>query len=115
MKSPRFNDEVPMARSLLGLDAESVFAAVARYYDVAPGIFACRGSGHVARASAAWLARRLTQATLRELAISLGLGRPESVSNLTCRIDSIWAKAPQLRNDLQQIESQLRQETKNKV
>ncbi len=115
MKSPRFNDEVPMARSLIQLDADSVFTAVARYHNVDPGIFICRGNSHIARASAAWLARRLTQATLRELAISLGLGRPESVSNLTRRIDRALAKDPQLRNRLQQIESRLRQETKNKV
>ena len=80
-----------------------------------PGIFASRGSGHIARASAAWLARRLTQATLRELAVSLCLGRPESVSNLTRRIDGALAEDRQLRADLQQIESRLRQETKNKV
>ncbi len=104
-----------MARSLIQLDADSVFTAVARYYKVASGIFICRGNSHIARASAAWLARRLTQATLRELAISPGLGRPESVSNLTRRIDRALAKDPQLRNHLQQIESRLRQETNNKV
>jgi len=55
------------------------------------------------------------QATLRAPAISLGLGRPESVSNLARRIDSGFAKNAQLRNDRQKIESRLRQETKNKV
>ena len=40
-----------------------------------------------------------TQATLRELAVSLGPGRPASVSNLTRRIDSGLAEAPKLGNE----------------
>jgi len=115
MKEPRFNDEVPKARALKQLDADAVFAAVAKYYEVDPGIFACRGDGHIARASAAWLARRLTPATLRDLALPLGLGRPESVSNLTRRIDRALAKDRRLRIQLQQIESLLHPKTKNKV
>ncbi|NQT35861.1 MAG: transposase [Planctomycetes bacterium] len=115
MKTPRFCDEVPMARSLIQLDVASVFAAVASHYDVDPAIFARRGNGHIARASAAWLARRLTQATLRELSVLLGLSRPESVSNLTRRIDRDLAKHSELRDDLRTIELGLLGKTKNKA
>ncbi len=83
MKSPRFADEVPQARLLNSVDMESVFAAVIRYYKVEREILSRRGDGHIARAVAAWLARRLTSAILRELSVPLWLGRPEHVNNLT--------------------------------
>ena len=76
MKSPRFADEVPRARSLRSVTVESVFTAVTRHYKVDPEVLSSRGDGHIARAVAAWLARRLSSATLRELSVLLGLGRP---------------------------------------
>ncbi len=94
---------------------ESVFAAVARHYKVDPKILSIRGDGHLARAVAAWLARRLTTATLRELSVPLGLGRPESVSNLTRRIDVDLAKNPKLQKELRLIESRILRKTNNKV
>ena len=115
MKSPRFADEVPRARPLASVDIESVLAAVARYYKVDRKILASRGNGHIARPAAAWLARRLTTATLRELSAPLGLGRPESVSNLTRRVDRNLARNPGLRKALAKIESQIIRKTKNKV
>jgi chromosomal replication initiation ATPase DnaA len=115
MKSPRFADEVPRARLLRALDVDSVFAAVSEYYAVDPAIFGSRGNGHIARAVAAWFARRLTSATLRELSTLLGLGRPESVSNLTRRIDRDLPKGSRLRKDVNRTERLLTEETKNKV
>ena len=115
MKSPRFADEVPRARSLGTVDVESVLAAVTRHYKVDSEVLARRGDGHIARAVAAWLARRLTSATLRELSVPLGLGRPESVSNLTRRVDRDLVENFKLRKDLHTIESQIVGRTKNKV
>jgi len=69
----------------------------------------------MARAVAAWLARRPTTATLRELSEPLGLGRPESVSNLTRRIDRDLAKNPRLKRDLAAIELRIARKTRNKV
>ena len=80
---------------------------MAEYYRIEPALFATRGDGHIARAAAAWLARRLTTATLRELAGPLGLGRPESVSNLTRRIDRHLASKPQLHKQLAEIERRM--------
>ena len=115
MKSPRFADEVPRARALGSVDMESVFAAVAHHYQVDPEIFSMRGDGHLARAVAAWLARRLTNATLRELSVPLGLGRPESVSNLTRRVDRDLAKNTKLQKELHAIELRILRKTKNKA
>ena len=115
MKPPRFADEVPRARTLEAVDPESVFETVTDDYHVDPVLLACRGDGHIARAVAAWLARRLTTATLRELAGPLGLGRPESVSNLTRRVDRDMAKSSQLGKDLRTLELQIARKTKNKV
>jgi len=115
VKPPRFADEVPRARLLGSVNLETVLEHVIDYYGVAPELLASRGNGHIARAVSAWLARRLTSATLRELSIPLGLGRPESVSNLTRRIDQQIEKDSQLREAIHTIESQLSQNTKNKV
>lgn len=115
MKSPRFDDEVPRARTLESVDFESVFEAVCRYYKIDREILSQRGDSHIARAAAAWLSRRLTTVTLRELAAPLGLGRPESVSNLTRRMERQLAKDPKMKKDLAKIESRLARGTKNKV
>ncbi len=61
------------------------------------------------------LADRMTSATLRDLATRLGLGRPESVSNLTRRIDRDLEKDSRLRIDVDKIERQLSDKTNNKV
>ena len=115
LKSPRFTDEVPRVRTLEAVDLESVFAAVSDYYQVESDIFAQRGDGHIARAAAAWLSRRLTTATLRQLSVPLGLGRPESVSNLTRRMDRHLQQDPKMKQDLAKIESRLAHKTKNKA
>jgi hypothetical protein len=65
----------------------------------------------------AYLARRTTDATWRELARDLGLSRRDSVPNLTRRIEKALAVSPGLRHDLRAIKASLRggQETKNKA
>jgi len=90
---------------------------VADYYDVEPALLSVRGEGPIARAVATWLARRMTTATLRELSDPLGLGRPESVSNLTRRIDRDLPKNSQLRQAIQAIEKRVlkQNKTNNKV
>lgn len=116
MKSPRFADEVPRSRTLQAIGVETVLQGVAEHYGVEREEFHVRGPGSLARPVAAWLARRLTAATLRELAGEFGLGRPESVSNLTRRIDREIARKPSFRRELALLESQInRTKTKNKV
>ena len=107
IKSPRFADEVPRVRTLEAVDFPTVFAAVSDYYQVDHAIFSQRGDGHIARAAAAWLSRRLTTATLRELSVPLGLTRPESVSNLTRRMERQLIRDPKMKQDLATIESRL--------
>jgi len=115
IKSPRFADEVPRVRTLEAVGVESVFEAVSDHFQVDDEIFRQRGNGHIARAAAAWLSRRVTTATLRELSVSLGLSRPESVSNLTRRMERVLSRDPKLKRDLTRIESALARKTKNKV
>jgi chromosomal replication initiation ATPase DnaA len=94
---------------------ESVFAAVSKYYQVDRSLFSARGDGHIARAAAAWLSRRLTNATLRELSVVLNLGRPESVSNLIRRMEQHLARNSQMKRDLAKLELRLATKTKNKA
>jgi hypothetical protein len=82
------NPPVAEARQLAELDPKSIFAAVTSFYRLDDEGLSRRYDPHVARAVAAWLCRRHTEATLRELAASLGLSRSESVPNLTRRIQT---------------------------
>lgn len=106
---------VPEARRLRGLRPEEILDAVAAYYGVERSSLARPGDPHLARAVAAWLCRRHTQATLRQLAEPLGLSRPDSVPNLTRRIDAKIKSSPQIAQEVREILNQIQQETKNKV
>ena len=65
----------------------------------------------------AYLARRWSDVTLAELAQDLGLSRPDSVPNLTRRVERERESSTQLQADIHAIEDLLRvaKETKNKV
>jgi hypothetical protein len=62
-----------------------------------------RHDPHMARAVAAWLCRRHTEATLAELAEWLGLSRADSVPNLTRRFQARLKSQPELLNDVEEI------------
>ena len=62
------------------------------------------------RSVAAWLAKRHSPATLQEIAPLLGLGRAQSVGNLTRRVDQALAKSKELRRTIETIETQLAEE-----
>ena len=102
---PNQLDAVPLARPLLTLDLGTVLGTVAGFYGISPALLRERGNPHLARPVAAWLARRHTLATLRELAPRLGLRRPGSVGNLTRRIERQADGNAQLQNDLSRLEA----------
>ena len=91
------------ARQLSGLDPKRIFAAVRSFYGLDEAALSRRHDPHVARAVAAWLCRRHTEASLRELAEWLGLSRADSVPNLTRRIETRLKTSPELSNDLAAI------------
>jgi chromosomal replication initiation ATPase DnaA len=80
-----------------------ILTAVADYYEVEPALLAKRHDPHMARAVAAWLCRRHTEATLANLAEWLGLSRADSVPNLTRRLEAQLKSRPELLNDLAEI------------
>lgn len=114
MRLPKHRDEVPAACRLAGRRLDDVLVAVADHYRVTTADLRSRQSGLVARDVAAWLARRLTTATLRQLAEPLGLGHPDSVRNLTRRADRALRVSRELRADVEAIQASLKQ-TENRV
>lgn len=106
---PSDEQQVPKARRLKRLEAGDVLTAVAAFYGVSPHVFRTKRGGERSRNAAAWLARRLTQSTLRELAPQFGLSHPESLSNLTRRVDQSLAKSPKLRREIEAIKRRLLQ------
>ncbi len=99
----RSNPPIPEARQLAGLDPKRIFAAVAEFYGLDGSSLSRRGDPHLARAVAAWLCRRHTEAPLRQLAEWLGLSRADSVPNLTRRLEARLKASPQLSDDLAEI------------
>src|SRR5215469_5095441 len=63
---PSAEPDAPEARQLAGLSVELICARVAAHYGLQPSDLARRGSID-ARSAAAWLCRRYTEASLREL------------------------------------------------
>ena len=108
MNQPSHLDEVPSARRLANLEPETVLDAVADYYGVQKDTFRLRRSGKPSRDVAAWLARRLTTVTLRELAEPFGLSHPDSISSLVRRGERTVSQSPKLRKDIQAIREKLR-------
>lgn len=101
----------PEARALAGLTVDAVLAAVACYYGL-PGEELSRRHGAMeARAAAAWLCRRYTQAPQRELAPRLGLSGAASVPNLTRWLDAQLARRPELSAELSAITRLIGSET----
>jgi putative transposase len=94
---------VAEARQLASLDPNRILAAVADFYDVDRASLAKRHDPHIARAVAAWLCRRHTEATLSELAVWLGLSRADSVPNLTRRLQTRLTLQPEMLNDFAEI------------
>jgi putative transposase len=97
------HSSVAEARQLAGLDPKRIFAAVADFYGLDAAALSRRHDPHLARAVAAWLCRRHTEASLRELAESLGLSRADSVPNLTRRLEARLKSSPGLSRDLSEI------------
>jgi REP element-mobilizing transposase RayT len=91
------------ARQLTGIDPKRIFAAVSSFYGRDEAALSRRHDPHVGRAVAAWLCCRHTEASLRELAIWLGLSRADSVPNLTRRIETRLKTSTELSSDLAAI------------
>jgi chromosomal replication initiation ATPase DnaA len=84
-----------------------VLAAVAEHFDLEPDDFRPQRSGEVSRDPAAWLARELTPATLRELSTAFGLTKPGGVVNLIRRANRALLESASLRRELDAIRSSL--------
>jgi hypothetical protein len=91
------------ARQLAQRDAATVLAAVAEYYGLEAGALKRRYDRHVARAMAAWLCRRHTQATLSEIAAELGLTRGDSVPGLVRLLEARLKTSARLVRDVDEI------------
>ena len=99
------------------LDRRAVYEIVLQYYGRPGEALSRSGSRDRMRAVAAYLARRWSDVTLAELARDLGLSRPDSVPNLTRRVERELVSSTGLRTELKAIENllQAERETKNKV
>jgi putative transposase len=99
----RSNPPVPEARQLAGLDPKRIITAVAEFYGLEGSWLSRRGDPSLARPVVAWLCRRHTEASLRQLADWMGLSRADSVPNLTRRLEQRLKATSELSDDLADI------------
>jgi REP element-mobilizing transposase RayT len=95
------------SRLVQGLPLSRVREVVCRFFEVGPAELARRGSRSVAREALAYLARRHTTTTHRELAVLLGLQGAECVPNLTRRLASRLDSDAGLRRQIGRLEKEL--------
>jgi REP element-mobilizing transposase RayT len=95
------------SRRIRGLSISRVSQVVCAEYGIEPSALAVRGSRHPARAAIAYLARRHTPASNRELTALLGLSRPESVPNLTRRFQASLKSDPRTKQQLRRLDEAL--------
>ena len=107
IESPKYQDEVPTSRRLTGVPLERVLSRTAEHYGVEVASFACKHIKDTGRDVAAWLARRLTVATLRELMAPFGLTHPDSVRSLINRAEAAMENSPQVRQAVKQLRKSL--------
>ncbi len=100
MKNPKYEDEVPLARRLSSVSLDNVLQVVADHYRVDPACFAVKHSNESSRDVAAWLARRVTTATLREWSFPFGLSHPDSVRNLIRPAEQAMEKSRTFRKEV---------------
>ena len=62
---------------------------------------------------AAWLARRLTVATLRELVEPFGLRHPDSVRGLLVRAEAAMNGSAKLRKEVEQLRREIQHQTRS--
>jgi REP element-mobilizing transposase RayT len=96
------------SRLIQGIELKRVCELVCREYRVKSSELSRRGSPHESRAALAYLARKHTMATHRDLVELLGVSRPDSVPNLTRRFARWVTERPDVRSRLASLEKQLR-------
>ena len=107
----QYRDEVPAARRLSGLPLAVVLEQTADHFGVEVASFARKHSKQPSRDVAAWLARRLTVATLRDLVEPFGLGHPDSVRGLLGRAEAAMNKSVKFRKEVEQLRDHFRDAT----
>ena len=95
-------DWLPAGFHLKGFKLPAILLSRASWREVKP-CFRFRVPLRVA----VWLARRLSSATLRELAPAFGLSHPDSVSTLVRRVDRALAESSKMNQDIEMIERNL--------
>ena len=91
-----------------GLPISRISAAVCAYSEIESSELSRRGSRHPARSAWVYLARSRTAVTKAELAVTLGLARPECVPNLTGRFAAWLTSNANTREQLRWLEERLK-------
>ena len=103
------------SRRLKAVSVEAILDSVASYYDVDAESYAMFRSQAPGRDMAAWLCRKWTGATLRQLGPFFGLSGVDSVSNLVRRAEKRYAESRKWKRIMQEIESSLGLNTEHKA
>ncbi|GAB5517687.1 MAG: hypothetical protein Rhob2KO_54120 [Rhodopirellula baltica] len=97
------------------VDVETVLALTVEHYGVEVSEYCGFRSGAGGRDLAAYLCRRHTSVTLRELSGWFGFSHPDGAAGLVKRVKAKLAKSRQLQADVNAIERKLRRKTEDQV
>jgi len=103
------------SRRLKAVSVPEILKAVASHHDVTAEDYARFRSVAAGRDMAAWLCRKWTGATLRELGKSFGLGGTDSVSNLVRRAEARYNESRKWKQTVTKIERDLNLNTEHKA
>jgi len=102
-------------RRIKSVSAEEIITATTAAHKVDAAEYAMFRSDAAGRDMAAWLCRRWSGATLKELGPWFGLEGTDSVSNLSRRAETRYNESPKWRRKAKQIETQLKLNTEHKT
>jgi hypothetical protein len=99
--------DMPNLRRFLTVSLPDLLARVSQYYSIPAAQVLHRRTRHISRAVVAWLSRRYTRSTRKQLARFLNLRHPESVTNLIRKVDRLRVSDIALQHDLDRLEAGL--------
>lgn len=102
-------------RRIKSVTVEEIISATAKAHRVESSEYARFRSAAAGRDMAAWLCRRWSGATLRELGPWFGLAGTDSVSNLVRRAEGRYKESSKWRRQAKQIETKLGLNTEHKA
>ena len=92
--------DVPQMRRFITVELEELLSRVSKHFRIPAEHLTRRGARHISRSVFAWLSRKYTRATRKQLAQLLNLKHPDGVSPLIRKVEQLRQHDPTLASHL---------------